>query len=286
VPWVSGCEPETWSRRDDGTGAPRLAVSVAHLTDVGRRRASNQDHHVISLLEDPAHLPQWGVERIGIARAHLLLSVADGMGGHFGGEVASALCLSSLTKELQDYIRQGESPHPELSLTLQKAVAAANRAIFEHAQTYNEKVTMGTTLTAALLHGSRVEIAQVGDSRAYLFRNGNLVLLTQDQTVANQLRIRGEDFAVLDAQVQDMLVQAMGVQEEIDTAMTAVELEPDDELLLSSDGLHKVVSPEEIVGTLELERDLPDKVRRLVASANDHGGPDNITALLARIHQV
>jgi protein phosphatase len=126
-------------------------------------------------------------------------------------------------------------------------------------------------------------VAQVGDSRAYLFREGNLILLTQDQTIGNQLRNRGEDSAQVDVQIQEMLVQAMGAQAEIEVIMTAVDLDPGDLLLLCCDGLYKVVSPEDIVGTLELETGIPEKAAKLVARANECGGPDNITVILAEI---
>ena len=145
---------------------------------------------------------------------------------------------------------------------------------------------MGTTLTAALLHGARAELAQVGDSRAYLFRDGNLILLTQDQTIGNQLRSRGEDSTKVDAQIQEMLIQAVGAQAEIEVIMTAVDLEPQDFLLLCCDGLYKVVSPEEIVETLELEMGLQEKATHLVTRANEGGGPDNITVILTEICQV
>lgn len=172
-----------------------------------------------------------------------------------------------------------------LADVLQHAVRVAHRAVFDHAQAFAEKTTMGTTLTAGLLHGTRAELAQVGDSRAYLFRAGNLILLTQDQTIGNQLRSRGGDFAKVDEQIQEMLVQAVGAQAEVEVVMTAVDLELRDILLLCCDGLYKVVSPEEIVDTLELEIGLSEKAAHLVARANESGGPDNITVILAELCQ-
>ena len=169
---------------------------------------------------------------------------------------------------------------------LQKAVKATHLAVFTHAQGYAENQVMGTTLTAGLLHGSRAELAQVGDSRAYLFRDGNLILLTQDQTIGSQLRSRGEDPNNVDARIQEMLIQAVGAQSEIEVIMSAVDLEPHDFLLLCSDGLYKVVSPAEIVEILEGEIGLHEKAEQLVARANESGGPDNITVILAEICQI
>jgi protein phosphatase len=170
-----------------------------------------------------------------------------------------------------------------LPLALQRAVEAAHKGVFAHAQVYAENLTMGTTLTAALLHGARAELAQVGDSRAYLFRDGNLVLLTQDQTIGNQLRNRGEDSSKVDAQIQEMLIQAVGAQAEIQVIMSAVDLEPEDFLLVCCDGLYKVVPPQEIVETLELDLGLHEKATHLITRANECGGPDNITVILTEI---
>jgi hypothetical protein len=105
-----------------------------------------------------------------------------------------------------------------------------------------EGSTMGTTLTAAVLNGSRATVAQVGDSRAYLFRGGSLILLTQDQTIGNLLRSRGEDSDRVSSQIKEMLTQAVGAQPDIEVIMSAVDLEPGDVLLLCSDGLYKAVS--------------------------------------------
>ena len=223
---------------------------------------------------------------MGIEKGRLLVAVADGMGGHFGGEVASRMCVENLAKEIIDQLQASGNGQPDLPAALQKAVEAAHKAVFAHAQGYAENLTMGTTLTAVLLHGAHADMAQVGDSRAYLFRDGNLILLTQDQTIGNQLRSRGEDSTKVDAQIQEMLIQAVGAQAEIEVIMTAVDLEPQDLLLLCCDGLYKVVPPAEIVETLELEMGLHEKATHLVTRANEGGGPDNITVILAEICQV
>jgi protein phosphatase len=219
-------------------------------------------------------------------KGRLLVAVADGMGGHFGGEVASRLCVEGLATAIVNEFQSLGNGQTDLPSALQKAVMATHQAVFAHAQGYAEVQVMGTTLTAGLLHGARAELAQVGDSRAYLFRGGNLILLTQDQTIGSQLRSRGEDPNNVDARIQEMLVQAVGAQEEIDVIMTAVDLEPHDFLLLCCDGLHKVVSPADIVETLEGPAGLDEKAARLVALANEGGGPDNITVVLTEICQV
>ena len=261
----------------------RLGARVADVTDVGLRRHNNQDNHLVLPLGENGAPSDSEKGFLEFSKGHLLVAVADGMGGHYGGEVASRLCVENLTKEIGGQIQSSTNGQPDLPLALQKTVEVAHKALFAHAQAYAENLTMGTTLTAALLHGRRAEVAQVGDSRAYLFREGNLILLTQDQTIGNQLRNRGEDSAQVDAQIQEMLVQAVGAQAEIEVIMTAVDLDPGDLLLLCCDGLYKVVSPEDIVETLELEMGIPEKAAKLVARANECGGPDNITVILAEI---
>jgi protein phosphatase len=252
---------------------------------VGRRRRNNQDNHLVLHLEGRDASQDAEPALVEIENGRLLVAVADGMGGHFGGEVASRLCVENLAKEITDQIHAPGNGEPDLPAALRKAVEIAHKAVFAHAQGYAESLTMGTTLTAALLHGAHADLAQVGDSRAYLFRDGKLILLTQDQTIGNQLRSRGEDSSKVDAQIQDMLIQAVGAQAEIDVSMAAVDLEPDDLLLLCCDGLYKVVPPSDIVETLELGLGLHEKATHLVTRANEGGGPDNITVILTEICQ-
>jgi serine/threonine protein phosphatase PrpC len=278
--------PELSSFSSEEQGVVRLCARVAHVTDVGRRRRNNQDNHLVLPLEESSVRQDAEPGIVVIVNGRFLVAVADGMGGHFGGEVASRMCVENLAKEIVNQLQASGNGQPDMSAALQNAVEAAHKAVFVHAQGYAENLTMGTTLTAALLHGARAELAQVGDSRAYLFRDGNLILLTQDQTIGNQLRNRGEDSTKVDAQIQEMLIQAVGAQEEIEVIMTAVDLEPQDFLLVCCDGLYKVVSAEEIVETLELEIGLQEKATHLVTRANECGGPDNITVILTEICQV
>jgi serine/threonine protein phosphatase PrpC len=278
--------PELSSFSTEEKGVLRLCARVAHVTDVGRRRHNNQDSHLVLPLDDQNVSQGTEPVLVEIENGRLLVAVADGMGGHFGGEVASRMCVDNLAHEIINQLQAPGNGEPDLHSALQNAVQAAHRAVFAHAQGYAENLTMGTTLTAVLLHGAHAELAQVGDSRAYLFRDGNLILLTQDQTIGNQLRNRGEDSSKVDAQIQDMLIQAVGAQGEIEVIMTAVDLEPQDLLLLCCDGLYKVVPPAELVETLEMEIGIHEKATHLITRANEFGGPDNITVILAEISQV
>jgi protein phosphatase len=276
-------DPQPWSFTVQDGG---LCARVAPLTDVGRRRRHNEDDHLVLPL-DGSGAPQSGeVGTLSIKEPGLLLAVADGMGGHHGGEVASRTCVENLAKEIVHQMHDAGTDQPDLSSALQQAVVATHRAVFSFAQEYANNRTMGTTLTAALMYGARAEVAQVGDSRAYLFRDGNLILLTQDQTIGNQLRKRGEDPSLVSTQIKEFLTQAVGAQPEINVIMTAIDLEPQDLLLLCSDGLHKVVSPEGLVDILELEIPLGEKASHLIIRGNENGGPDNITVILVEICQV
>lgn len=277
--------PEVSSINGDDNAIFRLWARVAHVTDVGRRRRNNQDNHLVLHLDSQGVAQDTELGLVEIENGRLLLAVADGMGGHFGGEVASRLCVENLAKEVTEQIQAPGNGEPDLPLALRNAVETAHKAVFAHAQGYAESLTMGTTLTAAILHGSHADLAQVGDSRAYLFRDGNLILLTQDQTIGNQLRNRGEDSSKVDAQIQEMLIQAVGAQAEIEVIMVSVDLEPQDLLLVCCDGLYKVVPPSDIVETLELEIGLQEKATHLVTRANECGGPDNITVILTEICQ-
>jgi len=267
------------------TSAPgaKLSAQVAPLTDVGQKRGHNEDSHLILPLDGSGAPSSGEVGALSLAAPGLLLAVADGMGGHHAGEVASRLCVENLAREIRSQGPDSGRGRPDLALALRDAVVATHGAVFSYAQEYADNQTMGTTLTAALVCGTRAEVAQVGDSRAYLFRDGDLILLTRDQTIGNQLRSRGEDPSLVNAQIKELLTQAVGAQPHINVIMTALDIEPGDLLLLCSDGLYKVVSPEELVDVLELEIPLAEKARQLVARGNENGGPDNITVILAEI---
>ncbi len=260
-----------------------LSAQVAPLTDVGRKRGHNEDSHLILPLEGGGGPASGEVGTRSLAPPGVLLAVADGMGGHHAGEVASRLCVENLAREIASHLQGSGSGRPDLALALREAVVDTHRAVFSYAQEYEDSQTMGATLTAALLFGMRAEVAQVGDSRAYLFRDGNLFLLTKDQTFGNQLRTRGQDTSQVNTRLKEFLTQAVGAQPEIKVIMSALDIEPQDLLLLCSDGLYKIVSPEEMVDILEMEIPLAEKSRQLIARGNENGGPDNITVILAEI---
>jgi protein phosphatase len=173
----------------------------------------------------------------------------------------------------------------EKTRRLSSAVHLANKTIFDSAQKHPEQRGMGATITAAWLDGSRLSIAHVGDSRAYLLRSGSLQQLTSDHSlVAEQVR-RGilTPAEAERSDMQSVLLRALGAHQEIEVDSEEHTLFGGDVLLLCSDGLTRMVTEPEIAGTLQAEPDPSRASERLVELANEQGGADNITAIVVRV---
>ncbi|MEY3020001.1 MAG: hypothetical protein RLZZ272_985 [Actinomycetota bacterium] len=212
-----------------------------------------------------------------------VFAVADGMGGHLAGEVASETALEPVAAlDERTFATSGEA-----SDALRDAVVAANRLVVAKAQEDADYAGMGTTLTAALLDGRRLHIAHVGDSRAYLLRGERFTQLTDDHTLVQGLIDEGRITAA-EAEVhphRSVITRAIGVAPEVDVDVLTVDLAHGDRLLLCSDGLSGVVDDGTLGRALadaEAE-DLASSVERLLALANAGGGPDNITAVLLAV---
>ena len=228
-------------------------------TDVGRVRDGNEDSYLI---------------------ADSVVAVADGMGGHVAGEVASATALEPL-RALDGRIF---SDPTEALTALRDAVVDANEKVSKAAEEEPSYRGMGTTLTAALLEGRRLHVAHVGDSRAYLLRDGNFSQLTDDHTLVQHLIDEGQltkEEAATHPQ-RSVVTRAIGVSPDVDVDAMSLELRPADQVLLCSDGLTGVVPDERIAQVLLEVDDIDTALDRLVDMANDAGGPDNITAVLIR----
>jgi PPM family protein phosphatase len=227
-----------------------MNVSVGAATDIGQVREGNEDSY---LVVEP------------------LYAVADGMGGHRGGEVASSLALETV---------QGMFERREGSLAEQ--VAEANRAVFDRSQNDRKVSGMGTTLTAAQVDGNRVHLVHVGDSRAYLLRDGELTQVTEDHTLVHRMVMEGE-ISEEEAEThphRSILTRALGVDQNIQVDEGDLEVAPGDRLLLCTDGLTGMVPEEEIRAILLENLDPQEAVDKLVKVANRAGGIDNITALI------
>lgn len=232
---------------------------------------------------DQAIISQPGaLGRFEVGDKGVLLAVSDGMGGAKDGEVASRITIEVLTRTLL------ESPGAiDGGSVLEQATRAAHRAVWDESSRIGQsgRSRMGATLTAAIVRGRSLAIAQVGDSRAYLVRQGNITQLTSDQTMVQSLIDRGlmkpEDAE--SSPFRNILTQAMGHQEEVGVKMSEIELRDRDCVLVCSDGLTNELTDEEIRDAILQSIRLDVAARRLVEMANARGGRDNITVVLAGI---
>jgi len=255
-----------------------VKVFLAASTDVGMHRTGNEDAFMIADLTTGATGlgPQTNTHQVG-ARGSLLI-VSDGMGGAAAGEVASELAVTTIREMLM------ENPSSEdVPTRLREATEAANERIWNHAQENPEFSGMGATVTAMLVQDTAAYIGQVGDSRAYLIRGERIKQLTKDQSLAQMLLDAGAILPEQAASVpQNVIMQALGTQPTVKVAMSKVQLCRNDCVLLCSDGLSNKVGPHELKQTVEQTDDLSAACRALIDMANERGGEDNITVVVAR----
>ena len=206
-----------------------------------------------------------------------VFAVADGMGGHLAGEVASRMAL--------DAVQEMARRHPRAdTVILRDTVRAAHEAIYRHAQSHAECAGMGTTLSVLWRGGHYAYIAHVGDSRIYRMRGGELERITQDHSLVEEM-IRARLITREQARThprRNVITRALGTQGDNEPDVLAVDVEPGDLWLLCSDGLTGMVSDEEIARTLRGGRSLDDMADSLIRQALDAGGRDNVTLVLWR----
>jgi len=257
--------------------ASRVTLEAWLVTDVGVVR----DHN-----EDSAHMePGSG-----------FFIVADGMGGHAAGEVASAMAVETVKKTLAEALPEiaafKKSPtdggRRALVQLLQQAVLQAHQAVYQRGQTESDKQGMGTTLDVVLVAGAEAFVAHVGDSRTYLVRDGRSSQITTDHTVAEVLVIEGK-LTIEEAQVSPLrtiLVNAIGVSADVGVEMAHVTLKRNDRLLLCSDGLHDYFPVEDEIAQ-RLSADKPgEALAEMVELAKTRGGHDNITGVAVHVVEV
>jgi len=253
----------------------KLTAKIAGLTDQGRTRSNNED-------------AVWADPESG------LLIVADGMGGHLSGEVASGMAVTTIPsnfKQLAARATAGEifdKRFSEATNRLGFCFKMANQMIFEAAKRYPKDRGMGTTCTAALIDGDRLSLAHVGDSRCYLIRRGDMQQLTQDHSlVMEQVRhglLSKDDEAVKTG--QNILTRSLGTEPDVKVDLDEHPLFPGDVLLLCSDGLGKEMTDDQILKTVIETPEPQVLVETLIKMANAYGGRDNITVAVARVDKV
>lgn len=260
----------TNTKGNGGESAVHSVMTLGSNTDVGMRRSTNQDDYCAILSPNSP------------SGSDALLAVADGMGGHQAGEVASRMVIRGLIDRLSRD-RSSVTWPGSLGPTLQRTIGELNTEVHA-AAARPETRGMGTTLTAAVLMGNSLTIGHVGDSRAYLLRDGGLKQLTNDHSWVAEQVARGM-ISAEDAERhprRNILTRAIGVDPRVQVDATSIEVRPDDILLICSDGLHSLVSDNEIARVLS-GRDPQSASQELIDLANSKGGNDNITVIVTRI---
>ena len=248
-------------------------LEVVNLSDTGRKRPHNEDSTASDVTMGFAVL-------------------ADGMGGYKAGEVASAIAVTSVLNRVRDEIVKlptGEvdegSGYTYESLLLREAITGANQYIYQTANTEPLCQGMGTTVVSVLFYDNRVSIAHVGDSRLYRLRDGVFEQVTADHSLVQELINRGfftKEEAVANTP-KNLVTRALGIEEEVDVDVQEEPALPGDIYLLCTDGLNDMISDEEIHLTLsKYSANLVQAGRELIRIANENGGKDNISVILAR----
>jgi PPM family protein phosphatase len=240
-------------------------VSSYGKTDVGLKRTNNQDN---LLIDD----------------SKMLYAVADGMGGHRGGETASKVALEVIHAAMSQVIGK---PGLKIVPFIKETISLASMKVYERSQMDENLRGMGTTLIAAYIEDDKCYIAQVGDSRAYLYKDGNLWKITEDHSLINeQLRsglITKEQSEKL--LYKNVITRSVGVEEIVDVDIYIREIEEGDVFLLCSDGLTSMLKDSDISDNIDVS-DLKSSTERLINLANEAGGLDNISVIIIRVDQI
>ena len=250
-----------------------MRITSCGITDVGERRAHNEDNFLVN---DELQL----------------FVVCDGMGGHAGGEIASAIAVHTLEEafssiDWEQRIKSSEEDAEEIAAEqLRFAVRLAGKRVHEIAQKEPKYQGMGTTCLAAFVDRAHAYIAHVGDSRGYLIRGSRIEQLTEDHSLVNE-RIRAGLLTPEEAKnhkLKNIITRSLGFFEDVEIDVQSVVLRKNDRILLCSDGLSNLVDPHEMAEPV-LSMSLQDAARKLIHLACERGGDDNITVVLIRIDE-
>lgn len=238
-------------------------MELTYLTDIGNHRSNNEDS--VGTFENRSHVK--------------FAIVADGLGGHHGGEVASAMAVAHLGHSFS----QTTFTTPTDGLAwLKQAVANENQTILKRAAEFTDLVGMGTTIVCALLFADSFVLANVGDSRGYLLRQGQFVQISEDHSMVNEL-VKGGVISAEEAKEhpkKNVITQTLGVSDTVQVRARQFQTQSEDLLLLCSDGLTDMIDDRLIATILVQDNALKQKAKQLIESAKAAGGRDNITVLL------
>ena len=238
-------------------------MQIEYQSDVGRRRNTNQDYASVFTNQE-------GIK---------LAILADGMGGHRAGDIASQMAVLNLGNAWEE---QDLTDDEKIAQWFIQAIQEENALIYQRGQEQPEYNGMGTTIVAAALSEERFTIAHVGDSRAYLIRDGKIIQLTEDHSLVNELVKSGEisEEMAVNHPRKNILTRSVGMPGTVEVDVSTYIWQLKARLLLCSDGLTNMLSEEMIETIVNQEGTLSDKVTELINQANEAGGADNITVLL------
>ena len=271
--------------KEASTTRGEVRVKLFARTDVGQIREHNEDNFLVADLSRKTR-GLLEANRTGVVGPHgALFAVCDGMGGAAAGEIASQLAVDILYERMVDGLVEGQPlSRDELARRLVRAIEAAGLRIFQEAKLDRTRRGMGTTVTAAALVDDHLFFAQVGDSRGYVMRQGQLVQLTRDQSLVNQL-IEAGQLTEEEAETfehNNIILQALGTADTVQVDLTYCELRRGDSLLLCSDGLSGMVRFDDIREALRSTSEPIDACKLLTERANQAGGHDNITVIVVQ----
>lgn len=270
----------------------RASVDAAGVTDIGLVRERNEDQFLVATVERGLRVRGCSVPEIGsrLGDEATLLVVADGMGGHEGGDLASALAIRtvvdqmSLVSTVRDLRPRHADSLPGVRRGLMSAVARGDDEVRRAASHGAGAKGMGTTLTIAYLSYPKLYVAHIGDSRCYLFRDGAIYQLTSDHTLAEELRTRLDNEIAEDSRFHHVLTKAVGGSgvEAATPEVRRLNLLAADTVFLCTDGVTKHLSDDDLVQLLGRSEGAAEVSQLIVDEANRRGGRDNITAVVAR----
>ena len=262
-----------------------MLIDYAAITHPGKVRRNNEDAYLLSALDGDEPILNAPAHPLQVGEAGLLVAVADGMGGAAAGEVASREGLAAVSLFMFGHwglLSSTRVREAELVSALRTAVEKASDAVLRYSDDDRTARGMGSTLTAAVLWRGCAYLAQIGDSRAYLLRGGQLHQVTVDQTLVNDLVAQGTltpEQARIHPQ-RNMITQALGSPQPLRVALTKLPLRQGDLLLCCTDGLHGEVADDQILSLLQAGQTPRAVLESLVEAALAHGGRDNITGVL------